>query len=435
MSNTLFTRDFKPSPYWWDGCALSEDDMQNALPERADVVVVGSGYTGLHAALETARAGLSTVVLDAQSLGFGCSTRNGGQISTSVKGDYQALCKRYGKELGYDILMMGQNSLEFISSFVRDESIECDFQTHGRFHGAHSEREFRKLQRDVDSPNPVFEDDAYMVSRSEQHTELGTEVYHGGVVFPHYGSVDPARYHHGCLLRTRDAGATLVGHCAVQEITPVNTHFKVKTERGVIHAREVVIATNGYTGNLTPWLRRRVIPIGSYIIATEEIESDLMDALFPTHRMLTDSRKLVYYYRPSPDRKRVIFGGRVSLFETDPMKSGRKLHVELARLFPALKKVKISHSWVGTVAYTFDTMAHSGTHKGLHFSMGYCGSGVGMASYLGNCMGRKIAGDSDMSIPISRIGFPTRPLYTGHPWFLAPSIGYYRMRDYMTWLK
>lgn len=433
MNKRIFTTDFKPTPYWWDGCALADNTHQVKLPEQADVVVVGSGYTGLHAAIETARAGLSTVVLDAQALGFGCSTRNGGQISTSVKGDYPTLCKHYGEELGYEILMMGQSSLNFIDSFVHEEKIECDFQIDGRFHGAHSAREFRKLSHHIDTPNPAFDDGAYMVSRSEQRTELGTDVYYGGVVYPHYASIDPARYHNGCLLRAGEAGAIVKGHCAVNNIASDTSRFAVKTECGVISAREVVIATNGYTGNLTPWLRRRVIPIGSYIIATDKIAPELMDSLFPTNRVLTDSRRLVYYYRPSPDRKRVLFGGRVSLFESDPVKSGVKLHAELVRLFPPLKTVKVSHSWVGTVAYTFDIMAHSGVDKGLHYAMGYCGSGVGMASYLGHCMGRKIAGTCDPHIPMSRIEFPTRPLYTGRPWFLAPSIGYFRVRDYLKW--
>jgi len=328
---------------------------------------------------------------------------------------------------------MGKSSLDYVGNFVKFENIECNYKAAGRFHGAHTARQFQKLAKSINSVNPVFDDGAFLVSRDEQHTELGTDRYHGGVVFPHYAGIDPAQYHAGCLRRVREEGATVMGHSAVTDIKRQEKGYQVETMSGKIHAQEVVIATNGYTTNITPHLQRRVIPIGSYIIATEVIEPAVMDTLFPTDRMLTDSRKLVYYYRPSPDRKRILFGGRVSLSETDPLKSGAKLHAELIRLFPPLKHVKVSHSWVGTVAYTFDTMMHSGVQDGMHYAMGYCGSGVGMAGYLGSCIGKTLAGTADTAIPVSRINFPTRPLYNGTPWFLAPAVGLYRLRDRMKW--
>ena len=154
-----------------------------------------------------------------------------------------------------------------------------------------------------------------------------------------------------------------------------------------------------------------------------------MQKLFPTKRMIVDSRKLVYYYRPSPDHKRVLFGGRVSLTETNPAKSGPKLHADMVELFPELATTKISHSWTGTVAYTFDKLMHCGEENGLHYAMGYCGSGVGMASYLGRCIGQQVAETGRDESALSKIPFPTRPLYNGTPWFLAPTVWLYRMQD------
>ena len=165
------------------------------------------------------------------------------------------------------------------------------------------------------------------------------------------------------------------------------------------------------------------------MIATEEIAPELLGRLFPTNRILSDTRKLVYYYRLSPDRKRVLFGGRVSLRETDPRKSAIKLHRAMSALFPELSTVRVSHSWMGFVGYTFDTLAHCGENNGLHFAMGYCGSGVGMASYLGMRMGQRAAGRESSPSVFERIPFPTRPLYDGNPWFLAPSVLLYRIRD------
>jgi len=203
----------------------------------------------------------------------------------------------------------------------------------------------------------------------------------------------------------------------------------VQTPRGVVRARDVVIATNGYTGTATPWQRRRVIPIGSYIIATEPLEAEVMDRLFPTDRIASDTCKVVYYYRPSPDRTRILFGGRVSAGETDTLISGPRLHHDMCRIFPELSQTRISHSWMGTVAYTFDELAHTGTHDGIHYAMGYCGSGVSMASYLGMRIGQRVLGLAEGQTAFDDLPFPTRPFYTGRPWFLPAAVAWYRWND------
>lgn len=426
--NAVFSPDFKPTPYWWDASPQQAAD-QTELPGSADVLVIGAGYTGLHAAIETERAGLDTVVIDAEAAGWGCSTRNGGQISTSVKPSFAALSRSHGEALAIDLLKEGQASLDHVSDFVRDEEINCDFAVVGRFHGAHTPRQYDVLARDCEIHHPGFETGAYMVSRADQASELGTEAYYGGAVFPRHASLDPGKYHAGLLNVARTTGMKITSHCRAMEITRTGAGFEVTTAKGRIRADKVIVATNGYTGALTPWHRRRVIPIGSYVIATEEIPAELMDRLFPTNRILSDTRKLVYYYRPSPDRKRVLFGGRVSLSETDPRKSGPKLRDEMVRLFPELAATRISHSWAGTVAFSFDTLAHCGEDNGLFYAMGYCGSGVGMAGYLGARTGRAAAGLDATPSAFSRTKFQTRPFYTGSPWFLAPSVAFFRLRD------
>jgi glycine/D-amino acid oxidase-like deaminating enzyme len=425
-----FSPDFKPTPYWWDASPQQTDDGAD-LPGEADVLIIGAGYTGLHAAIQTARAGLSTTVIDAEAAGWGCSTRNGGQVSTSVKPSYAALTKRHGKEIAIALLKEGQASLDHVATFIRQEKIDCDFHTVGRFHGAHTKKQYEGLARECDTNHPGFETNAWMVPRAEQQSELGTEVYHGGMVLPHHSSLDPGKYHAGLLQVARQAGVQIVSHCPATGIEHHATGFDVQTKKGLTKTGKVIVATNGYTGALTPWQQRRIIPIGSYVIATEEVPAELMDLLFPTNRVLSDTRKLVYYYRPSPDRKRVLFGGRVSLGETDPRKSGPKLHAELTRLFPQLAKTRISHSWAGLVGYTFDTLMHCGEDRGLFYAMGYCGSGVGMAGYLGSRMGMRAAGLERGLSAFAKPAFQTRPLYTGKPWFLAPSVIAYRLRDWL----
>ncbi|WP_434055749.1 MAG: FAD-binding oxidoreductase [Roseibium sp.] len=428
MRSDLFTDDYKTTPYWQD-IAPQVELPEIRLPGEVDVLVVGAGYTGLNAALQTAREGLGTVVIDAEQPGWGCSMRNGGQLSTSLKPSFSALSKKYGRDLATALCREGQASLDYMHELSADSELDLGLKEVGRFHGAHKPHLYEALARDCEAGHPVWKTDAFMVPEKELASELGTDAYHGGMVLPRHCSIDVSTYLPSLLRKVVAAGAGVKGGCRALSLERDGNGFRVTTSEGVYKAGKVILATNGYSGPLSPWHQRRVIPIGSYVIATEEIPADLVDRLFPTDRILSDTRKLVYYYRLSPDRKRVIFGGRVSLSETDPLQSAAKLHRDMADLFPELAPIRVSHAWMGFVGYTFDTLAHCGEDNGLYFAAGYCGSGVGMASYLGMRMGRKAAGLETSLSAFERIPYPTRPLYSGNPWFLAPSVLVYRFRD------
>ena len=428
MNTSAVMDDCKPSPYWWEQVPrpILPD---RALPKTVDVAVIGAGYTGLHAALQTARGGRTTIVFDAEDAGWGCSTRNGGQISTSIKPSFEQLARRHGSQRAFEILKEGQRSLDWIADFVRSEAIDCDFGQVGRFHAAHNAAQYKALGARIASQPKGLEVDAFMLTRAQQRSELGSDAYWGGVVYTRHCSVDPARYHQGLLERVLSAGAQLAPNCAVTAIEKQGALFRISTPRGSVVARDVVIATNGYTGGLTPWLQRRVIPIGSYMIATEALPEGMMDSLIPNNRIVSDTRRVVYYYRASPDRRRILFGGRVSYHETDPRVSGPKLHADMVQIFPQLRDTRVSHSWCGFVAYTFDELMHLGKRDGLHYAMGYCGAGVGTSSYFGMRLGQQVLGLAEGRTALDGLAFETRPFYTGNPWFLAPSVAYYRWRD------
>ncbi len=203
MPSDLFAEDFKAAPYWWD--AVPRPGLAPADPPvLAEVVIVGSGYTGLQAALQTARGGRHTVVLDAEAAGFGCSTRNGGQISTSVKPGFDELARRHGRERAFAIMQEGRNSLRYIGDFVRDEQIDCDFGVVGRFHAAHAPGKYEELARSIGSQPKGLEVACHVVPRAEQRSEIGSDLYHGGVVYESHASINPARYHQGLLQRAAD---------------------------------------------------------------------------------------------------------------------------------------------------------------------------------------------------------------------------------------
>ena len=433
MTNSIFLPDHKEQPFWWEGAPRPADDNA-VLPASADVVIIGSGYTGLNAAIETARAGRHTVVVDAEAAGWGCSSRNGGQVSPSLKWPYHELVDKFGPELGYEIAREGDAALKWIGAFVEGEGIDCDFQRVGRFHGAHAASTYEGLAtRNLKEVPDDIKLEAHMVPKSELRSEMDTDYYHGGIVFPHHCSLQPAKYHLGLLELATKAGAEVVSHCKVEGINKEGAGFAVNTTKGVIAAKEVIVATSGYTGRTTPslmpWHRRRIIPIGSYIIATEPLPEEQINRLMPKNRVNSDTRKMVVYYRQCHEGKRIVFGGRVAISESSASKAAPDLHKEMCRIFPELANTKISHSWMGFVGYTFNSLPHLGVKDGIHYSMGYCGSGVSLASYFGKRIGQRVLGKKEGIRPLEKIKFETRPFYNGKPWFLEPSIANFRWKD------
>ncbi len=418
----------KQAPYWHDQLGAMPE-LSAQVPQSVDVLIVGSGFTGMSAAIETARGGRSTLVLDSHDPGFGCSTRNGGQISTSVKPSLDKLAATYGMDKARRIRGEGDSALRWIGDFVTREGLDCDFRRVGRFHAAHAPAQYETLVREAETLRQQEGIESFAVPRDEQRSQLGTDAYFGGVLFSDHCSIHPGKFHRGLLDLALRAGVQVVGHCAVTQIERNGAGFRVTSAQGVIEARDVIVATNGYTTGLTPWLQRRVIPIGSYIIVTEPLPEATIDMLFPGDRIASDTCKVVYYYRATPDRRRVLFGGRVSAKETTALSSAEKLRQDMCRIFPELSDVGLSHAWSGTVAYTFDEMAHTGVHDGVHYAMGYCGSGVSMAPYLGMRAGQKVLGLKEGETAFDDLPFPTRPLYRGKPWFLPAAVAWYRWKD------
>lgn len=425
---SLYTDDYKQQPLWWEAAPPARVEHQ-PLPAQADVVIVGSGYTGLTAALPLARAGRLVLVLEAGRVGEGCSTRNGGQISTSIKPDYEELAHKAGHEAAFAIRKEGQTALAWLGELIGREGIDCDWTIAGRFHAAHNPKQYEALARDLAHQPKGLEVPYEMVPRAEQRREIGSDAYYGGAVFPAHASLHPAKYHAGLLARVQQAGATVRDGTPVTGIEREGRGFKVVTDQGSLQAAEVLVATNGYTGRATPWLRRRVIPIGSYMIATEPLPPGLAATLIPQRRVITDTRKLVFYYRLCPEGRRVVFGGRVAANETDVNVSAPRLHREVVRIFPELAQTRISHSWMGTVAYTFDHLPHLGRHEGIWYAAGYCGSGVSLSTYFGTRIAQQMLGQPEGRTALDGVRFQTRPLYSGRPWFLPAMVRWYRVRD------
>jgi len=426
----IFHRDFQAKPYWWEAYQPTAQDPVE-IPARVRVAIVGGGYAGLSTALELARNGADCVVLEAAELGFGASTRNGGAVSGGVN-----IGKGFsGKKLDQDssraaaMLADGADAFGLIERLIAEEGIDCHWKKTGRFVGAWTPAHYAAQQKSVALLNGAAKSDAVMVPRARQREEIASDYYFGGMVVERAANLHPALYYKGLLDAARRRGVAVCVLANVEHVTPHDSGFLVRTTRGAVQADEVVIATNGYTGDLTPNLKRRVVPIASHIIATEELPEDLARSLIPKQRTLSDTRRVLNYYRMSPDGKRMIFGGRPRFTQVDAKTSAPLLHRMMTDRFPQLRDARVTHAWTGNTAFTLDALPHMGRDDGMHYLLGCNGSGVAVMTYMGWQTARKILGLANQPSAFDSEEFPDHPLYSGNPWFLPALGSWYRLRD------
>ena len=430
MSASIFTPDFKPRPFWWEAyqpTALTEI----ALPKSVRVAIVGAGYAGLNAALELHREGIDCIVLDANEPGFGGSSRNGGMVSGGVNVGKRYMARALTEEESAPYLHDAADAFSHIEDLIARENIDCGWTRAGYFLGAWCKSHFDGMSRKVDMLNRQARSEAYIVPPERQREEIGSDYYRGGMVVGRAGHLHPALFFKALLNLCQQRNIAIASKTPVTKLTQSATGWRVDTPRGSIEAGDVIIATNGYTGDVTPDLKRRVVPVGSYIIATEELDPGLAATISPKNRSFADTRRVLTYYRMSPDGKRLIFGGRAKFGHTDPVETAPILYQFMTDRFPQLKGTKITHAWTGNVAFTLDEVPHMGKFGNLHYALGCNGSGIAMMSYLGHQTARKIAGRVNSTCAFDRPEFPGHPLYNGSTWFL-PWIGrYFRTRDWI----
>lgn len=408
----------KPEPYWWEASSLSVLPEQE-LPTQVDMLIVGAGYSGLGAAIPLARAGRSVLVLDRQHPGEGASSRNGGITSGNIRPSHAELTRKFGEKTALGILAEGKAAREDLHKFIEDEAIDCDYQLTGRFSGAFTEAEYDASARSAETLAKSLGIESFSVPRSEQHRYIDTKFYCGGNVRMDIGGLHPAKLHAGMLRVAQTSGALVQGNTIVLSVERDKTGFTVTTPRGKVRAGKVLVCTNGYVDASDRWLRRRLIPVRSRIIATEQIPDKIMARLMPPRMMYSDSRQLSYYYRPSPDGTRILFGGRDGTISGDPTWPTDHLRDELTRIFPELAGIGLSHSWFGYVAMHRDMIPRIFRKDGIIYATGYCGSGVVWARWLGMKAASQMLGEKEAGITAFDFRPPKLvPFFNGRAWFM-----------------
>lgn len=425
---SLFAPDAPPPgrPYWWeDGAPLPA--LATKPPERTEVLILGGGYTGLSAAITCADEGARVMVIDAAVPGQGASTRNGGMFGAHPRLPYETMKSRFGAADAAACYEEGIAAFEFTRDLIRREAIDCDLQFTGRIQMAWSRVDFEAQKKLVDSIRSQSAIDMELIDRAELSNEIKTERYHGAIRFPGHAALHPRKFHDGLLAAAVRRNVVVVRDCTVNEVRRDAGRFIAECDSGAIRADRIIVATNGYTKALSNWLRRRVFPLPSFIIATEPIAANTLARLAPGGRMMVETRAQHSYFRISPDGSRIVFGGRAAMRPTTPERAAARLFHTMTDIWPELRETRLTHSWSGFTGYSFSHLPAVGGHDGFHFAAGYSGSGVAMAPYLGMKVAYQALGDARRETVFARLPLTSRWFHPGgQPHFLTAADMWFR---------
>jgi glycine/D-amino acid oxidase-like deaminating enzyme len=408
-------------------------------PENVDVAIVGGGFCGLSAARALAKGGVGVAVFEAETFGWGASCRNGGMVLTGMKLPVTTLIERYGKEAVREMYAASLASIDCVEQIVREEGIDCNFSRCGHLEVACKQAHFEGYEASAALIEREFHRTLRIVPKKALRAEIGSDVYFGGLVDETSAGLNPARYVAGLALAAQRSGACLHQHSRVEKIETESQNgqrrFRLRTSKGTVTAREVILASGAYTTEATPALRKKIIPIGSYIIATEVLPPDLARELNPRNRMIYNSKHFLHYYRLAPDN-RMLFGGRAAFFpetKNTVRQSAEILRRGMINVHPQLRDTKVEYVWGGTLDFTLDVMPHAGKIDDMHFAAGFAGHGVAAATWFGTKLAEMARGRSD-SVPFAKIPFPAAPLglRSGHTWALPLAGLWYRILDFFT---
>ena len=418
--------------YWTEEYPLGKTyNVSKNLPDKVDFLIIGGGYTGLTAARVLAKTESSVAVFDEKKIGWGASSRNGGMATPGLKQDIFKIYKKYGIEYAREFWKASVDAIDLLENIIQEEKINCDWSRNGHIALACKQSHYDKLPEYANWIQKELGHKKTLVPKEEIHSEIGTNYYYGGLSDEVSGGLQPAKYVDGLARACNDYGVQLFENNRVHSIKKLGEVYEVVTDKGALKAKKVIVATNGYTDMLVPELKPKVFPVGSYIIVSDVLSEKLQKKLSPKGRMFYDSKWFINYFRLTPDG-RMLWGGRNDLStDLDLVESASILSRQVRTVFPDLENTTFTHTWTGKLGITFDLMPHIGEVNGIHYTFGYGGHGLSIATYLGTEIGLLLSGQKKRS-PFEEISHKTMFFYKKDPWFLPFAAKYYQFLDWIS---
>jgi glycine/D-amino acid oxidase-like deaminating enzyme len=421
----------KLASYWLDTAPPFAGAFAGPVEGRVDIAVIGGGFTGLSAALALARRGASVTVLEAGRVGAGASGRNGGHVNNGTSHDYAALAERLGAEAARALYHAFDAAVDTVERVVREEQIQCAFRRSGKIKLAAKPAHYEKIARGFERLNRECDPETELVPRERIRDEIGSDAFHGGLLYRKSAMMHMGRFGAGLADAAVRAGARIIEDAPVTAMTRLSGHrHRLATPRGEIEAGQVFVATGPSRIGPFGWFRRRIVPVGSFIVVTAPLSPAQLDAIMPTRRTATTTKYIGNYFRISPD-DRLIWGGRARFAMSNPTedaRSGSVLRAQLAATFPQLGAVRLDYCWGGLVDMTEDRLPRAGEHEGLYYAMGLSGHGAQMSVHLGQQMARVMAGEREAN-PFAALPWPAITFNYGTPWFLPLVGAWYGLKD------
>jgi gamma-glutamylputrescine oxidase len=421
-------------PSWYAATANDPhvyDSLEGAF--EADVCVIGAGLTGISAALNLAERGLSVVVLEASKVGWGASGRNGGQIIAGYACGIDTFAAQLSEPEVQQVWRMGQETIDIVRHRVEKHAIDCDLRF-GYLHAGNKPRDERALLAARDEAVKRFGYDRFTwVPKAEMGRYIQSGRYIGGLHDPDSGHLHPLNYTLGLARAAREAGVRIFENSQVTRLEQAAAgKHQASTARGHVTAKFVVLACNVYLGELAPATARKIMPVGTYVIATEPLGEARGQALMPADAAICDSRFVLDYFRMSPDR-RLLWGGKVSYSTRQPPNLPQAMRRDMLKTFPQLADVRIDHAWGGFVDITMNRAPHFGRlAPTVYFAQGFSGHGVNTTGLAGQLIAEAIVGQAgrfDIFAKLEHRDFPGGETLRMPALVLA--MAWFRLRDWL----
>lgn len=423
----------RPSPlsYWLATAPAFTGGASGAVEGRVDVAVIGGGFSGLSAALALRKRGASVAVLEAGPVIGEASGRNGGQCNNGTHQDYGALVASLGRDRAQAYYRAHVEAVDTVERLIAEQGIDCAFRRCGRLKLAAKPEHYPKIEKAYALLKAEVDPNVELVTPDRIRDEVGSEEFYGGLLQTTSAQLHPGWFGIGLAEAAARAGAAIHENTAVTGIDRMGAGWTLTTTNGTVQAGQVLVATGGAPKQKPfGYFQRRLVAVGSFIIATEPLDKALIARLFPQKCNYVTSRVIGNFFRLTPD-DRLIFGGRARFAisgDKSDVKSGHILVDAMRRMFPDLKDTRIDHVWGGMVDLTADRLPRAGEQDGLFYSMGYSGHGVQMSVLMGERMAAYMGGDLTAN-PWADLAWPAIPGHLGKPWFL-PAVGlWYKLQD------